>query len=272
MTAATESPGPQPLDAARRWRWLFAGLILQVLLGAWHCAEAADVRVFCPNALRESALELARSYARISGNRVEFVFASVGTIHKRVAMNERADVVIGTAEGIDALVRLGAAQPDAQAQIARTSLALVGREATALPSPDSAEDVERALKAAVSLGVPDAQRGIPGATQALELIELLASSAELRTKIRWLGSGAEAIKLLASRSIDLALVSMSDVAAFPGINLAGPITSPRTRGVMYAAAVPRSAQQPELGRAFIAHLRTSAAAKILREAGYLAVE
>lgn len=246
--------------------------MFQLFVSAWQCAAAADVRVFCPNALREPALELARTYARVTGHRVEFVFASVGAIHKRVAMNERADVVIGGADGIAALVKLGSAEAGSQAQIARSALALIGREGTAMPPADSAEAVERALQAAGSLGVPDAQRGIPGATQALELIDRLPSAEHLRAKIRWLGGGAEAVKQLASGSIDLALVSMSDVAGSRGIQIVGPILFPATRGVAYAAAVPRSALQPELGRAFIAHLRTPAAAHVLRQAGYLAAE
>lgn len=259
-------------DAPRRRGGLFAGLTIPLLVLAWPCAQAADLRVLCPSALREPLLELARSYSRDTRHRVEFVFASVGAIHKRAAMNERADVVIGGTEGITALVKLGSADAGSQTEIARTALALVGREPASMPAPDDAEAVERALRAAGSLGVPDVQRGVPGAAQALELIDGLPAADELRTKIRWLVGGTEALKPLASGAIDLALVPMSEVAAAPGLKLAGPITSPPTRGVAYAAAVPRLAQQPELGRAFIAHLRTPAAAKILRQAGYLAAE
>jgi len=249
-----------------------AGLLFQVLVVASQCVQAADLRVLCPHALREPALDLARSYSRATGHRVEFVFASVGAIHKRAATGERADVMIGSADGIAALVKLGSADAGSEVPIARTALALAGRENASLPAPDNADAIERALLAVRVLGVPDLQRGIPGAAQAIELIDSQPSAAEVRSKIRWLVSAAEAMKLLASGGIDLALVPMGDVVSVSGVAFAGPITSPMTRGVAYAAAVPRSAAQPELGRAFLAHWRTPAAVKTLRQAGYLPAE
>src|SRR5690606_19410270 len=53
-------------------------------LGA-SAAAAGDLRVLCPSALRAPVLESARSFARAGGHRVEFVFAGVASIHKRVA-------------------------------------------------------------------------------------------------------------------------------------------------------------------------------------------
>lgn len=267
ISGATRAVGAPRLRSRPIGRLLFLGWIM-----AWSCAQAADLRVLCPSALREPALELARSYARASGDRVEFVFASVGAIHKRVATGERADVVIGAAEGIAALAKLGAVDAGSQAEIARTALALIARAPAALPAPDHADAIERALGSAQSLGVPDAARGVPGGAQAIELIDALPTAEAVRPKIRWLASGTDAMKLLASGAIDLALVSMSEVAGTPGIALAGPITQPPTRGLSYAAAVPRGAPRAELGRAFIAHLRSPAAAKLFRQAGYLAVE
>jgi len=266
------SGGTQAVGALRRRSRLIGKLLPFFFVMAWSCAQAADLRVLCPNALREPALELARSYARASGHRVEFVFASVGAIHKRVATGERADVVIGATEGIAALVKLGSADAGSQAEIVRTALALIALAPAALPAPDQTDAVERALLSAGSFGVPDARRGAPGGAQASELIDALPSAAALRPKIRGIAGGAEAVKLLAAGAIDLALVAMSEVAATPGIALAGPITQPPTRGISYAAVVPRTAQQAELGRAFIAHLRSPAAAKLFRLTGYLAAE
>jgi molybdate transport system substrate-binding protein len=249
----------------------------RALLAALFCASLAagrpvaadDLRVLCPSALRQPMLELARAYARTSGQRVELVFASIGAVHKRTALGEYADVVIGGSEGVGALVKLGSAEAGSRLDIARTALALAGRAGGGLHAADDAASLARVLKAAASLGVPDPGRGVPGGAQAMELLERLRLSEALQPRIRWLNSAAEAGKLLAAGRIELALVAMSEVVGMTGISIVGPLVAPPTQGLVYAAAVPRSARNPELGRAFIAHLRSPAAAGTLRQAGYL---
>jgi len=251
---------------------IVALLMLQWFAWGMQRAEAADLRVFCASALREPVVEIARAYARSTGHRVEFVFASLGAIHKRAAMNERADVVIGSAEGIDALVKLGMAHAQGRVLVARSALAIVMREPGRATPADTMEAVEGMLGAAGSIGLPDVQRGVPGGVQAVELIDGLPSAAALKTKIRWLTSAAEAAKRLAGREIDLALLPMSDVRELAHLKIVGPITQPATQGIAYAAAVPRSATHVEIGHAVIAFLKTQAAAKLLQQAGYLAVD
>lgn len=217
-------------------------------------------------------MEAARAYARATNHRVEFVFASLGSIQKRVAMGEPTDVVIGSAEGIEALVKLGMARPESRASIAHTILVFAARSAAMLPNVGDADDMRRAIESAAALGVPDAARGVPGASQAGELLRAVAISDDARARIRWLGSGLEAAKRLQAGYIDLAVVWMSDVAGLPGIELSVPVVVVPTQGATFAAAVPRSAKQPQLGVDFIAHLRSAETGKALFRAGYRGAE
>lgn len=213
-------------------------------------------------------LEAARSYARATNQRVEFVFASVGAIQKRIAMGERADVVVASAAGVAALVALGVAQADSHAMFAQTILALAARPGVTLPNVADEDALRRAFESVAALGVPDSRRGAPGASQANELLHTMGLSGDARSRIRWLGSGTEAVKLLQSGGIDLALLWMSDVAGVPGIEVSGPVVAVSTQGAAYAAAVPRSATVPQSGISFIAHLRSAEVAGILKRAGY----
>jgi molybdate transport system substrate-binding protein len=233
---------------------------------------AADLRVYCPSALREPMMEAARSYARTTSHRLEFVFASLGSIQKRVAMGERADVVIGSAEGVEALVKLGMARAESHVRIAETMLAFAARSRAGLPEVGDTEALRRTLESATPFGVPDVNRGAPGATQANELLQALKLSSDAHARMRRFGSGSEAVKLLQSERIDLALLWMSDVVGVPGIALSAPIVVVPTQGASYSAAVPRSAIQPDLGAGFIAHLRSAEIAKSLTRAGYRAAE
>ena len=251
----------------------FAARVLVALIG--FCAgnaSAADLRVFCPTALREPVLELTRSFARASGQRVEFVFASVGAVHKRIASGERADLAVGTSEGVEALVRLGPGVDGSQAVIARSALALATLPGRLAPSVAGAQAVARALLSARSIAAPDARAGVPGGAQVAELLKELQLTEALQPRMRWLFDAREAGKRVASGDVELAVAAMNDVVGVAGVEVVGPITEPMTHATVYAAVITRSAANPEGARAFIVHLRAPEAASVFRRAGYVAAE
>ncbi|MCC6534683.1 MAG: molybdate ABC transporter substrate-binding protein [Burkholderiales bacterium] len=248
--------------------------VLAALLGLLHggLAWGADLRVFCPNALRAPVLELARSFARGSGQRVEFIFASVGAIHKRMASGERADVAIGTGEGVDALVKLGPGIDGTQTPIVHSVLAIALPADRRAVNVESASDVTQLLRDATSIVAPDPRLGVPGGAQVQELIERLGLTEELSGRIRWLADAREVAKRVASGAAALGIATLSDIAGVPGVSVAGPLRAPATRGVVYAALVIKSSTAAEQARGFIAHLRTAEAAEAFRKAGYGAAQ
>jgi molybdate transport system substrate-binding protein len=245
-------------------------LCIVVLLAAASSAGAlgADLRVLCPNALREPVLELARSYAKASGDRVEFIFASVGSVHKRIAGGERADVAIGTLEGVEALIKLGPGVEGSQAPIARSVLAIGVRPGRLRAGIETAESLAQTLEAARSIAAPDPRAGAPGGAQVAELLERLQLSAALDAKLTWVLDPREAVKRVASGEVDLALAMMSDLGGSAGIDVLGPIMEPATRGLIYAAFIPRAAARPDRARSFVAHLRTAEAEQVFGRTGY----
>ena len=232
-------------------------------------AGAAELRVICPNALREPMLELARAFVMASGDRVEFIFASVGAIHKRVAAGERADIAIGTADGVEALIKLGPALEGSQAIIARSALALAGRAWTIGPNAARADGLERALTAARVIAAPDPRSGVPGGAQVEELFHALKLADVLAPKMRWQLDIRDAVKRIGSGEIDFVIAPMSDLAGSKDVEVIGPLVPMLTRGVAYSAFIPRAASNTERSRAFIQHLGSAQAERVFRRAGYL---
>jgi molybdate transport system substrate-binding protein len=230
---------------------------------------AADIRVLAPGALRAPLIESARSFARSGGHRIEFVFASVAAVHKRVATGERADVAIGTADGTDALVRLGRGVEGSRVLLARTALALALGRRSGAPDIGTAAALAETLSRAETLVLPDAALGVPGGAQAAELLERLELAPELRARVRPLADVREVARRVASGAADMGIAAMSDLVTAADITVAGPIVEPRTRGIEYAAVAVSAGMQTELAHAFIAHLRTPAAQAVLRKAGFL---
>jgi molybdate transport system substrate-binding protein len=246
----------------------------RILLGLVLClsiclpAQAALLRVYCPNALREPVLQLTRQYMRASGHKVEFIFASVGAIHKRVAMGESADVVIGTEQGVDALVKLGRALDAGARPIARTVLGIAVRQAAALPVMDSAETLAQALRDALSLAAPDALLGAPGGAQVAELFERLGVMADIKPKLRLLADSRETAKRVTSGAAEIGVAHMNDLIGAPKIVVLGPIGDPATTGITYAGAVLRRSAAIDAAVTLIEFLASADAAAVLRSAGY----
>jgi molybdate transport system substrate-binding protein len=247
-------------------------LAIGAYLGVCPAALAADIRVVCPNALRAPIVESARAFARTGGHRIEFVFAAVAAVHKRVATGERADVAIGTAQGTDALIQLGRGVQASLVPLVRSALAL------ALPAHESAPDIRDAallvdmLRRARSLVVPDASLGVPGGAQTAELLERLGLTEELRARTRYVADAREIARRVAAGTADIGIGAMSHLTSSPGIALSGPITEPPTEGIVYAAIITLTAANADLARAFIAHLRSPQSRALFSKAGYLPVD
>ncbi len=259
------------MSAANPVRGLRAliGAALGMHLAAGPMAQAADLRVLAPGALRAPLVESARSFARSSGHRIEFVFASLAAVHKRVATGERGDVAIGTAEATEALVRLGRGVDGTREVLAHTALALATSRQAEAPDIGSAAGLAATLARAQSVVLPDAALGVPGGAQAAELIERLELAHALRERARRVADVREVARRVASGAAAVGIAAMSDLVTAADIVVTGPIVEPRTHGIAYAAVAVSAGAQSELARAFIAHLRTPSAQAILRKAGFL---
>jgi molybdate transport system substrate-binding protein len=243
-----------------------AVLLLAVL---WSLpAAGAELRVLCPNALRAPMLDAARAFVRGSDHKIEFIFAGVGAIHKRVAGGEVVDIAIGTAQGVDALQRLGRALAGSEAAIARTVLALAARERELRSAPVDADRLAQALRDAASLVYPDAGLGTPGGGQVAELLERLGLTAEVKAKSRLVANASEVAKRVASGAAQLGIAQMNDLVGMPGVVALGPINDPPTGGVVYVAVVPQRSLKADAARAFVVFLTGADAKAAFRNAGY----
>jgi molybdate transport system substrate-binding protein len=248
------------------------GLAIGACLGVWPPVLAADVRVVCPNALRAPVVESARAFARSGGHRIEFVFAAVAAVHKRVATGERADVVIGTAQGTDALIRLGRGVEGSFVPLARSALALALPSHAIAPEIRDAASLVEALRRARTLVAPDANLGVPGGAQTADLLERLGLTEELRARTRYVADARDIAKRVAGGTADIGIGAMSHLTSSSGIALLGPLTDPTTEGIVYAAIIARTAANVDLARDFIGHLRSPQSQALLRKAGYLPVD
>jgi molybdate transport system substrate-binding protein len=250
----------------------FAGFALLLWWLASTVANAAELRVLCPNALRAPVLEISRDFVRATGHKVEVTFASVGAIHKRIATGDKFDVAIGTAQGVSALVKLGRAVEGGDVALVRSVLALAVLKGRFIEKPTSADALASLLASASSVVMPDAGLAAPGGAQVAELLDRLGLAEEIRARIRRVADPREVGKRVAAGVAEIGISAMADLVGLPELNVVGPLTEPPTSGVVYAVAVITGTSVAEAARIFLTHLRSNAALGVFVRAGYLGAQ
>lgn len=86
----------------RMERGIFNGALIvlsflaTLLPGGVTTGRAADIRVMSGGAVKPALTELARGFQKEAGHRVDFTFATVGTLQQQVAAGQRTDITPGS--------------------------------------------------------------------------------------------------------------------------------------------------------------------------------
>src|SRR5437868_12399719 len=108
------------------------------LLLALSSANAADLKVFVGGAMTETVEKIGAGFAKASGNKLNYVSDTTGSLLNRLKAGEKADVLVVTAPAMDGLQKDKAIVEGSRAELVRAllGLALTPRDrAPPLPSP-----------------------------------------------------------------------------------------------------------------------------------------
>jgi len=129
-----------------------ANIGFMFLLVGGIAAQAAEVKVFSGNAMRDVMEDFGPKFERATGHKLAITFAPLGVVVKRVQGGDTADVVILPREGIDGFVKDGKASAGNVTVVARSGgLGVVVRKGAPKPDISSPEALKRTLLAAKSI-------------------------------------------------------------------------------------------------------------------------
>ena len=128
-------------------------------------AAAAEVAVMTSGGLTAAYRILGPEFERTTGHTLRTVQgASMGAapdaIPQRLARGEAADVLLLAAEGLEALIARGAAQPGSRVDIARSLIGLAVRAGAPKPDISTVESFRQALLAAGSIAYSASASGV----------------------------------------------------------------------------------------------------------------
>lgn len=241
-------------------------LMVTLLLGGVTNVRAAEIRVMSGGAVKPALTELAKTFQKETGHRVDFTFATMGTLQQQVAAGQRTDIYVMTDAAIDDLVKKGIAVAGTRTDIARVGVGVAVREGAPRPDISTPDAFKAALLAAKSLAYIDPDKGGTSGIHVSAILERLGIADNVKAKTILVPSGYVA-ELVVKGDAEIGIHQISEIMAVKGATLVGPLPRELQKVTVYAAGLGTGSASADAAAAFIRFLTTPAARAKFAEVG-----
>ncbi len=237
----------------------FAAALLSVAVAA----QANDLKVVAPNAVKESVLEIAARFEKDTGQHVSFTWGGSEAIATRIAAGEVFDVVVHTGPGVDRMAAEGKLVNGSRTDFSRSAVAVAVR--TGLPRPDvsSIAALKAALLDAQSIAISSGASG----RHLEQLFQKMGVAEQIKHKSKQPPSGAQIADMLARGDVDLGFQQVTELLHAKGIQYLGPLPAEAQNYTVWAAGVHSGAPQADAARAFSRALAAPESGAAIRKSG-----
>lgn len=231
-----------------------------IMMLAGGNAVAAEVTVFCTQALRTSLLELAPKFEAATGNKVILVVAPSGQLVKKIADGDVADLLIANADNIDALIKSGKVTGE-RVHIAKAQVGLSIKAGNPRPDISSAAAVRKALLDAKAIAY--SAGGLSGNNFEFAMNKLGILDEVKKKAI----SGSPAAKFVVSGEADIAVQQISELIAVQGSELLGPLPAELDQVTQFSMGVLSDGKSKDTARALVEFLQTPESRAVIKSKG-----
>lgn len=225
------------------------------------------IRLLSAGAVSEIVRPLGEAYRRSTGIEVAAEFTRSPLVRERIGAGEPFDLAITTKARVAALTDEGRILPGTAAILARSGIGVAVKAGQPKPDISSVEAFVRTLRAARSIACADPSFGTASGLYLVELFERLGLSAELKPKIRLVGTaGGKPLVVgaaVASGEAEIAIQQTAEIVAVPGIDLVGPLPAGIQHTTEFSVGVCALAGDAISARAFAGFLTSEEARPVI---------
>lgn len=244
-----------------------AALALMALAGAAEAqTQAQALKVFAGGAVTALSRGVGVQFTRETGKPVEVTSGTTGALSDRLKAGEKADVVVVSHDGVEALIKAGLVRADSIADLARVGSAVAVKKGAKAPDVSSVAALKAALLAAKSVSYVDPKAGGTSGAHFETVLAQLGIAEAMKPKVVYRRQGSEVAAAVASGEAELGVTFISELTPNPGVAIAGLMPEAVQNVTVYSAGVIASAADPAGAAAFIKDLKSPAGAAVIRQA------
>src|SRR5215469_13400668 len=237
-----------------------AGVFTLMLAGMVHPAE---IKVIASGAVKETYQELVPEFEKVSGHKVVTLWSGTADIMKRVKAGETADLIILGSNSIDELISIGKIEPGSRVDLMKSGVGAAVRAGAQRPDISSGEALKRTLLSAKSVAYSTGPSGV----YLDGLFQRMGIANELKPKLKQLPSGGSVAEMVARGEAEIGFQQVSELVHAAGIDYLGPLSPDVQQITVFSSGISTSAKEPVAAKALVMHLKSPAAAPIIRKNG-----
>jgi molybdate transport system substrate-binding protein len=239
--------------------WAAAGYLSTLITGS--AAIAAEITVVSTaGPMPEMMGALVPMFEQASGHKVTIKFQGAPQTMNQLKEGASIDLVIAGDDVIDELVKNGAVGGSSKIMLSRVGVAV--RAGAPKPDIGSADAFKAALIAAKSVAYSQGASGQHFAT----VIARLGLVDTLKPKTI-IVQGKPVGAAVAAGEAEIGVQQVAELLPVSGIDFVGPLPGNLQKIIVYAAAVPVKAKEPEAATALMKFLTSDAAVPVIKQKG-----
>ena len=239
--------------------WAAAGYLSTLITGS--AAIAAEITVVSTaGPMPEMMGALVPMFEQASGHKVTIKFQGAPQTMNQLKEGANIDLVIAGDDVIDDLVKNGTVGGSSKIMLSRVGVAV--RAGAPKPDIGSADAFKAALIAAKSVAYSQGASGQHFAT----VIARLGLVDTLKPKTI-IVQGKPVGAAVAAGEAEIGVQQVAELLPVPGIDFVGPLPGNLQKIIVYVAAVPAKAKEPEAATALMKFLTSDAAVPVIKQKG-----
>src|SRR5262249_24758590 len=132
------------LRAKGRASMLRAFVASAALLLVANAAEAAQMKLLVGGSMQEPFKEVGAEFGKKNGHTIEYIVDTTGALQKRMRSGEKADIILVSAPGMDALEKEHLIMPGTRVDLANAAIGVSVKAGAPSPDLSSADAFKKA--------------------------------------------------------------------------------------------------------------------------------
>ena len=229
---------------------------------------AADLKVFCPGAVKNLVNGLATDFTKASGDQLVMAYGTAGSVAKQVSSGAPGDIVITTAELMNGLVKENKVDGQRIRQIGSMGVGVANRLGASKPDISTVKSFSHTMLAATSITFADPALGGQSGIHVAKVFADLGLAARLKPKLKLRPGSPQGLIEVARGEIDIGLGQISEILANPGVQLLGPLPKEIQSETAFVIAPLRASANQTAAQSFIDFLTSPTAKAKFKRAGF----